>query len=133
MVLNGTKYDRKIEAAIAAAHCSAGVGGKNGNFRIGAALYDGKRLIVAKCNSYKTTPRALRWYKYPHLHAEFAVILHAGLDNCQGLTLTVARIKRDGSLGNAKPCQECQDLINHVGIKEIIYTTDSGNYILENL
>lgn len=121
------KYQRQLDAATAAALAGAGVGGRTGtNFRVGAAIYDGPRLITAKSNSYKTSPRLLRYTKYPYMHAEQACIFHLGLDQCQGKTIFVARVKRDNTLALAKPCPVCEEMIAMAGFKRVFYTNEFG-------
>ncbi len=114
---------RLLEAARGVAISSGGVGGRNGkSFRLGAVLSNRSgHILTAGVNSYKTHPELLHFTKYPFIHAEQACMLKWGLDNCFGLTLTVVRIKQDGSLGNSKPCPVCCEIMRTVGIKECIY------------
>ena len=121
------RYSRQLDAATAAALAGPGVGGRTGtNFRVGAAIYDGPRLITAKSNSYKTHPKLARLTKYPYLHAEQSAILSAGLDNCHGKNLFVSRVRRDNSLALAKPCPVCMELIGMAGFKNVFYTNEFG-------
>jgi hypothetical protein len=121
--------ERLIHASHAVAMASPGVGGRNhNNFRIGAVLSDGPIILSSKFNSYKTDAKLLPFYKFPFSHAESSCILGVGLDNCEGKCLVVTRIKKDGSVGLAKPCGECQTLIGKVGIKRVWYSTEEGNY-----
>lgn len=113
-------------AAYAAALCSTGVGGKNKNFRLGAVLVRKKKILTAKCNSYKTHPKINKYYQWPTLHAEAAAILSLGMDNCEGTSLYVLRILRNKDIALAKPCKYCMRLIDSVGIKHIFYTTSYG-------
>ena len=48
------------------------------------------------------------------------------LQDLIGSTIYVSRILKSGKSGLAKPCMECMCLIKSVGIKKIVYTTDSG-------
>jgi tRNA(Arg) A34 adenosine deaminase TadA len=122
-----TNYARQLEAATAAAHAGAGVGGRTGNtFKVGAALYKGKRLITAGCNTLKTHTALARLSPYPHIHAETAVILRHGIDNCAGLNLFVSRVRKDGTTAMAKPCEVCQQWIGLAKFKNVFFTTDNG-------
>jgi deoxycytidylate deaminase len=40
--------------------------------------------------------------------------------------LLVIRLRRDGSLGNSKPCTSCVAYLIRQGVKKIHYSTDSG-------
>jgi tRNA(Arg) A34 adenosine deaminase TadA len=116
---------------IAAAVAKEGEGvGRNDNYRLASVLFDRRqRVLVAKCNSRKTHPRALRFFNYPYLHAEAHSIFSAGLDNCRGHSLLVVRVEANGRLTMAKPCECCTELIKHVGIRNVFYTDWSGNII----
>jgi deoxycytidylate deaminase len=122
---------RYLDASYAVAMSSAGVGGKSRcNHKIGSILVINNRIISA-VNSYKTSPRLVQFYEYPHFHAEAKCIFRVGLDECQrhrSGTLYVTRIRKDGSLGSAKPCEECQNLIEFARIKRVIYSNDNGGY-----
>ncbi len=122
MILN----NKFFSAAYAVALSSTGVGGKNKNFRLGAVLVYKKKILTAKCNSYKTHPKVCRYYLWPTLHAEAAAILSLGLDNCEGTSLFVLRILKNKDIAMAKPCSCCMKLILSVGIKNIFFTTSEG-------
>lgn len=115
-----------VNAAIGAALASPGVGKRRG-IRVGAVIAYGKHPIAAGFNSYKTHPFVARHCKWPYLHAEVAAVLAAGLDRCRGSVLVSARVLRNGSLANSKPCDDCLRIIRMAGIKTVIYTSDNGN------
>lgn len=117
---------RYMDAAKAVALSSEGVG--RSRFRVGAVIVSRKRgIIAARCNSYKTHPFLLRFTKYPHLHAEAAVILAAGFEAANGCDIYVARLFQDGRQALAKPCEGlCQPMMREVGIRIAIYTTADG-------
>lgn len=118
--------DKYIQSAKAVALSSEGVG--KSRFRVGAVLVHRRQgIIAARCNSYKTHPFLTRFTKYPHLHAEAAVILAAGFDAAMESTIYVARVDRRGNLALAKPCEElCQPLMLETGVKRAIFTTSDG-------
>ena len=57
----------------------------------------------------------------PEAHAEFRVLRKAG----RGAIVYVARVRKDGSLGLARPCERCQTLIKQLDA-EVYYVTDDG-------
>lgn len=121
---------RYTDAAYAVALSSEGVGGRtHSNFKIGSILVLGASVVSA-VNSYKTSPRLVQFYKYPFFHAEAACIFKMGIDKCENGILYVARVKRDGSLGLARPCEECQKLIALVKLKKVVYSTENGYEVL---
>ena len=104
-----------------------GVGGSNRHtFRLGAVLVKGPVGIVSRYNSYKTHPALAKFTAYPYLHAEQAVILFQGLDNCGGLSIFTLRITRQDEIAPAKPCSVCSELIELAGIADVYYTTKNG-------
>lgn len=127
VVTKNNSHYRPFLAAYNAALSSEGVGGSNRNFRLGAAISYKGRVLVARPNCFKTHSKLIKFYKWPFLHAEAYSILSLGMDNCRNKSLYVVRIKRDNSIAMAKPCLECQDLIDHVGISNV-YFTDGINY-----
>jgi tRNA(Arg) A34 adenosine deaminase TadA len=60
--------------------------------------------------------------KSPSVHAEARVLRKAGY----GATVYVARIRRDGSIGCAKPCIHCMNSLRSRGV-EMVYWTVEGN------
>jgi tRNA(Arg) A34 adenosine deaminase TadA len=113
--------------AVKAATKSKGTG-SNLNYRLGAVLFDRKgRVVVAKPNSYKTHPFALKNSLYPFLHAEVHCLVSNGLDNCEGCGILVVRLKKNGSLSMAKPCPSCLKALLYSGIKDIYYSDWNGN------
>lgn len=106
---------------------SLGVGA-NRNYKVGAVLFNKRRILSGKPNSYKTHTALHKISKYPHLHAETHTIISYGLDNCSGLALLVTRVRQpNNQLTMAKPCSVCQELIHNVNIKECYYTDWNGN------
>ena len=55
-------------------------------------------------------------------HAEAEAIRR--IKNPEGAILYVARVRKRGEIGMSKPCKRCQQLIDEVGIKRVVYTED---------
>lgn len=94
--------------------------------RVGAVIVRSGRLLSSGCNQIRYSKYAAR-NEYESIHAEEAAIIRLmrkpnGLQLLAGATIFITRIKKDGSTGLAKPCKQCQDLINAVGIKKVIHT-----------
>lgn len=122
---------KHLESARAVALSAPGVG--KSKFRVGAVLVHRRHgIIAAKCNSYKTHPALARFTKWPHLHAEAAVVLAAGFDAAEDCDVYVARVMRGGGVGMAKPCSEiCQPIMREAGVRRVWYTTDGGVEVME--
>lgn len=61
-------------------------------------------------------------------HAEEVAIKEAGENNVRGAVIYVARVNRQGQDRDSKPCSRCSNLIEKVGIKKVIYTSEAGEY-----
>lgn len=81
-------------------------------------------------NKFKTHPLAAKFQRNSksfYLHSEIDAIVNAirsgkTYSDFQDSTLYVARVKRDGSTGLAKPCVGCQRAIAHFGITNVYFT-----------
>ena len=116
-------------AAYAIAMTGNGVGTKRKLFRLGAVLVHKNIIISVGMNSYKTHPLMAPRTEWPFLHAEQHAIVRAGVDNCEGLDLYVARVLKNNELALSKPCSVCAKLIRNVGIKNVYYSTNAKVFI----
>lgn len=110
------------------------------NKRLGALLKIGKDGYYG-FNQLKTHRLQAQFCDKPekiYLHAETDAI-RQGIRNYQWMQmpdilksfnadLYVCRLKVDGSIGMAKPCDGCMSCAVHMGIRRVVYTTDSGEY-----
>lgn len=95
-----------------------------------AAIFRGNSILCIKQNSYKTHPQIKFFgYKdYQKLHAELAVCIRFGREDCRKFSLAVLRIDRNGKLNQSKPCSGCQHLIKQLNFKRVFYTNDKGEW-----
>lgn len=99
--------------------------------KVGCIITDRKgRIIASGVNSViKTHPTQAKYAM--RLGRPDSIFLHAeihALVRCKGEahTIYVARMKKDGSLGIAKPCPICAFAIEQTDIKRIVYTDEVG-------
>lgn len=99
--------------------------------RVGAVIRKGNRVLSHGFNQIRGVsgcPTPLKWIN--SVHAEQAAILKLLKKRKQrdlvGATLYVTRVLKNGDFANAKPCKFCQGLIHAVGIKKVVYTTETG-------
>ena len=116
-------------AAYAVAMTGNGVG-MRGKFRLGAILVHKNSIVSVGMNSYKTHPLMATRTLWPFLHAEQHAIIRAGLDNCEGLDLYIARVLKNNDLAMSKPCDVCIKLIEDVGIKNVYHSTNTKDFKL---
>lgn len=114
---------RGFTAAYGAALAGPGVG--QGEFRHGAALMDGARVVSAGFNSYKTHPLLADKTEFPYLHAEQHAMFKYGLDNCTGLELFVLRVGKQGDIYMSRPCDVCQHFIKEAGLSRVNWSENS--------
>lgn len=124
-------HENACAAAIAIA------GSSQHQFRVGAVIAKGKRIISLACNSSKTTPfirnKVCNKTLVDRLHAEMSCILKAHRD-VRGTKIYIARLKLSaGVLGMAFPCDLCMSMIKEAGIKEVFYTDDNGNWASQKI
>jgi hypothetical protein len=106
-----------------------------------AAAFDGNKLIAfTKNNPIKTHARAYRigedfnlpkYKEYPFYHAESHLISKL-LDKYSSIdpnwSIVVMRINRKGFVLGSKPCENCDKLLDAVGLTNIYYSTDTGGF-----
>lgn len=101
-----------------------------GSFRLGAALYQGNKVIKTGVNcqgSGKSHPIIAKWVDregYKSLHAELHALVGVHPSRVRGCDLYVFRVRRDGSQGSSRPCKNCQIELASRGIRRIYYTED---------
>lgn len=63
------------------------------------------------------------------IHAEVSAIsLKRKKIRFEGTKVYVARIRADGTMGLAKPCEMCEEVLRAYGVKKAIYTINSNEY-----
>ena len=50
---------------------------------------------------------------------------------CKGCSIFVCHSSKTSQLGNDRPCEMCQKNIDYVGIKDVYYTNENGEIVLE--
>jgi deoxycytidylate deaminase len=95
----------------------------------GAVVVKGGRVLGTGWNKNRNHPAIV---SPEHIksdcsyHAEEVAIREAGEDNVRNAVIYVARVNRNGHDRDSKPCPKCSSLINRVGIKRVIFTTEAG-------
>ena len=105
------------------------------------AAFDGTKMICfSPNNTLKTHTGAYRigedfnlpkYKEHPFYHAESHLISKL-LDRYNTIdpnwTICVLRINRKGLILGSKPCENCSKLLSAVGLSDIYYSTDDGNF-----
>ena len=120
--------DKFFTAAKAVSMNGSGVGAGRKAFRLGSVLVNKNSIISVGNNSYKTHPLLKHRTEWPFLHAEQHAIIRRGLDNCEGLDLYVVRILKNFNYAISYPCDVCKQLIKEVGIRNVYYIDEKGEF-----
>lgn len=103
--------------------------------------FDGTKMIgFAQNNTLKTHTGAYRigenfnlpkYKEHPFYHAESHLISQL-MDRYNTIdpnwTIVVMRINRRGLILGSKPCENCDKLLNAVGLSNVYYSTDDGSF-----
>lgn len=89
--------------------------------RLGAVVLDSKRKFVSvgTNNMSKTHTKAVRWYEWPYIHAEFSALMKSG--RVEGGIVVVVRVGRRNNLLNSTPCPSCLQVMKEYGIREVVH------------
>jgi len=72
-----------------------------------------------------------KYKEFPFFHSESHLISKL-LDRYNTIdpswSVVVMRINRKGLILGSKPCENCDKLLNSVGLSDIYYSTDCGNF-----
>lgn len=113
-------FPRKLESAISLARRWIGRSGKAYSLAAVGVRSDGATVISV--NGWNTDVE-------PKHHAEGRVIRKLDV----GSTIFVARIKKDGTVGMAKPCPACQNILKSRKVHEVHFTIDEESWGTMNL
>jgi len=105
------------------------------------SAFDGTKMIgFAQNNTLKTHTGAYRigenfnlpkYKEHPFFHAESHLISQL-LDRYNTIdpnwTICVLRINRKGLILGSKPCENCSKLLSAVGLTDVYYSMDDGNF-----
>lgn len=106
-----------------------------------SAAFDGNKMICfTQNNTLKTHTGAYRigedfnlpkYKEHPFFHAESHLISQL-LDRYNTIdpnwTICVLRINRKGLILGSKPCENCSKLLSAVGLNDVYYSMDDGNF-----
>tara|TARA_Y100000310_G_C20630194_1_gene788217 strand:- start:793 stop:1248 length:456 start_codon:yes stop_codon:yes gene_type:complete len=102
-----------------------------GKIKHGAILVKGGSIIHASCNKGNFSAFGSRFRKQGRgpatHHAELGCITGVPRAVSTGADVYVCRVNRHGEYRSSKPCNMCHDVLKHVGVKRVYYTTDEGS------
>ncbi len=102
------------------------------DYRHGAILIKGSK-ILSSCNNKNRHVRFGRRFRkrdcgHATQHAELGCVLGLDRSVTKGATIYVVRIGKRGEYRLSKPCEMCQQVLKHVGVKRVHYSIDDKKY-----
>lgn len=100
--------------------------------QVGAVCALNGNVVSKGCNSGKRQ----RFNRQMVLssHAELSVIWKVRRRTFRGKAdIYVVRVLKDGTVGNARPCQECVNIMRCAGIRRVYYSTDEKTLQMEHV
>lgn len=101
-----------------------------GKLRHGAVLVKGGSVLNTSFNKDSFTSFGNRFRDHGRgpatVHAEIGSVLGLARETTTGSDVYVCRINREGQFRNSKPCSMCHEVLRHVGIKRVYYTTSEN-------
>lgn len=102
--------------------------------RIGAVIFKGKKIYGSGHNEIRSSSLCMKHRKWKEsLHAEQAALLNLEWSTLKGTSILVCRVSKFGKLGMCRPCPMCYKLLKYIGIRNIYYSNEEGEIILEKI
>lgn len=103
-----------------------------------------KPILVAQNNPIKISHKAYQigkqfkikhYQRYPYVHAESHLVsklldTYNAIDS--NLSVIVLRINRQGKILLSKPCENCQKILDAVGLKKVYWSIDSKTFACQD-
>ncbi len=103
----------------------------------GAVLAKGSNIIniATNKNSHARFGKRFRKRDCGHTthHAELGCVLGIDRSVTKGSVMYVTRIGKKGELRMSKPCEMCEAVLKHVGVKKVIYSINEDEIGYYNL
>lgn len=100
------------------------------NFRVGAVLMKGRKCVAMGRNWFRKSHTKSKTI-WNGIHAEFNCLHGMDPSKTKGCTIFVVRITNNGDLAMARPCEECQNLLQSYGVRTFYYTDFNGELQME--
>jgi deoxycytidylate deaminase len=108
------------------------------SYKHAAAIINGTELCAVNVNKYIGSHLVYNIYGkdivyHKTIHAEINVIGNSPgpKKNLKGLDIIVIRTNSHGVLCNSRPCNNCINKMNKIGIRKVYYSTQDGNIVYE--
>ena len=96
------------------------------DYKHGAVLIKGGTVLNVSVNKNRHARFGKRFRRrdcgHTTHHAELGCILGVDRAVTRGSTVYVARVGKLGNMKISKPCEMCEEVLRHVGVKKVVYT-----------
>jgi tRNA(Arg) A34 adenosine deaminase TadA len=82
--------------------------------------------------THKTHPIAHRFsHRFDSIHSELNALLNFPfpLSKLRDYNIINIRLRKDGTIGLAKPCKHCYNMLYAFGVKEMIYSINDNQFM----
>jgi tRNA(Arg) A34 adenosine deaminase TadA len=102
----------------------------NRYFHAAFILHNKKILSIGWNNTTKSHPSIKKYpyHEFAGTHAEMAAIIKMKRQDCDGMTMIVIRVNKNGDLRNSKPCAGCRALIAEKHFDEVWFSTENNSF-----
>lgn len=118
-----SEYEEMMKTELTAFHC--------------AILVSGGSVLSVGVNKHKLNSFVAVYAHHPDvqtIHAEIDAILQVRRKtDLTGSKIYVAKLGRNGEVGNSCPCAMCCEALRNYGIKRAYYTVNETTYAVERL
>lgn len=89
-------------------------------YRHGCVVVLNGKIVGTATNKFVSDQITGSWRK-SHVHAEIAALMAAG-SRAVGADVYVARVRKDGTPADSKPCKKCEGQLKRKKVKKVIWT-----------
>jgi deoxycytidylate deaminase len=100
-------------------------------FKHSACLLKGGKVYAVGKNRYFDRVYQIHKNIKFTVHAEIDAIMSYPKHELKGMDILIIRVKKDGSLGDSRPCNSCIDKMRKAGIRRAYYSTRDGDLSCE--
>ena len=101
------------------------------HYKHAAALISGNTIHSFGANKFIKEIKINDQIYYKTIHAEIMVFNKLPKKRVRGMDILVIRINKNFALKNSRPCAQCIDKLNKMGIRRVFYSNDEGNIVSE--
>ena len=100
-----------------------------GHYRHGAVLVNGGKIMSSSYNKNRFNAFGYRFRKHgtgiATMHAELGCVFGMPRNITEGSTIYVVRLGQLDDLRMSKPCDMCHGILEHCGVKKVVYSLDN--------